>query len=379
MRLAVLRWSIVAAAIATAACDRTPSEPDDYEDDLAYLPRRVATTQAFTQLAMGYGHSCALTATGEAWCWGVNSDGQLGTATETFCIGDTPCSWQPVRSAAPRLFASLHPGLTRSCGLDDAGAVACWTHHGAEAPLPERVNAEAVGFAFARVAVGWSRRCGITADAELWCWGIPYPTHAPVPGIDTPVEVDVGTPIREVGLGDAHGCALDTADRAWCWGSNWWGQLGVGSTSPDFNPVPQLVHGEHLFASIAVAGQGACGLKASGEAWCWGMADLIGDGVGVSRNVPTRVAGEHHFAALTAGAEHACGLKANRTAWCWGEGIHLGADLYERSEEPVAVAGNHLFTQIAAGGVATCGLTLDGDVYCWGINTYGATGQQPRR
>lgn len=379
MRPAALWLSILVVALATGACDPSPFGSDDYADDLAYLPRRVATSQEFTRLAMGYGHSCALTETGEAWCWGVNGDGQLGAATETLCVGDAPCSWQPVRSAAPRLFAQLRPGLTRTCGLDDAGAVACWTHHGAEAPLPERVNAEAVGFTFTRLAVGWSRRCGITVGDELWCWGLPYPTYAPAAGIDTPVEVDVGTPIREVGLGEAHGCALDTANRAWCWGSNWWGQLGTGSTNPDFVEAPQLVAGEHLFASIAVAGRGACGLKASGEAWCWGMADLIGEGVGVSRNVPTRVAGDHYFASLTAGAEHACGLKSNRTAWCWGEGIHLGADLRERSVVPVAVAGNHLFTQIAAGAVATCGLTLDGDLYCWGINTYGATGQRPPR
>lgn len=366
--------------IATAACDLFVEPEPRLDDDIVYRPKLVETDQVFNRLAMGYGHNCALTASGEAWCWGTNSDGQLGAPTVSLCSFEFPCSWTPVRSAAPRTFAQLRAGLTRTCGLDDTGAVGCWTHHGALAPQPiGQVNAEAPGLLFTHLAVGWTRRCGVTAEGALWCWGVPYQTSPPETDSDTPVEVDVGTPIRDVGLGDAHGCALDTDDRAWCWGSNWFGQVGHGSTNTDIELEPQLVAGEHAFASLAMAGQGACALTSAGEAWCWGFPTLIGDGEMMSRNAPTRVAGNHVFTSLTAGAQHACGLKADGSAWCWGEAPLVGAGTRREYRVPVEVAGDHTVTRIAAGGVATCGLTLDGDVYCWGINTYGATGQRPPR
>ncbi|HSD87245.1 MAG TPA: hypothetical protein VLB44_07010 [Kofleriaceae bacterium] len=42
-------------------------------------PRRVAGVTGAVQVAVGYEHSCARTATDEVWCWGTNTRGQLGT------------------------------------------------------------------------------------------------------------------------------------------------------------------------------------------------------------------------------------------------------------------------------------------------------------
>ena len=71
-------------------------------------PIRVAGGHGFTTLAVGDHHSCALTAEGDAWCWGDNIAGALGSATTQQCVhwfnGNWPCSSTPVRAggAAPR-------------------------------------------------------------------------------------------------------------------------------------------------------------------------------------------------------------------------------------------------------------------------------------
>lgn len=48
------------------------------------------------QVATGDRHSCALTTRGDVWCWGDNSDGQLGVSA-----GDTPRSRAPIRVPVP--------------------------------------------------------------------------------------------------------------------------------------------------------------------------------------------------------------------------------------------------------------------------------------
>src|SRR5439155_22774592 len=64
-------------------------------------------------------HSCALNASGEAFCWGLNFNGQLGDGTTTA---------RPVPTAVTgglRL-AALSPGFVYTCGLTTTGAAYCW-------------------------------------------------------------------------------------------------------------------------------------------------------------------------------------------------------------------------------------------------------------
>jgi alpha-tubulin suppressor-like RCC1 family protein len=62
----------------------------DSVDDLT----QVAGGHAFTSVAAGFGHTCAMTADGSAYCWGSGSVGQLGTGSET-------SSPTPVRVGGP--------------------------------------------------------------------------------------------------------------------------------------------------------------------------------------------------------------------------------------------------------------------------------------
>ena len=45
------------------------------------FPIRVSRRVTFTSVTVGEAHSCALTAEGEAYCWGSNDQGELGNGT----------------------------------------------------------------------------------------------------------------------------------------------------------------------------------------------------------------------------------------------------------------------------------------------------------
>lgn len=73
----------------------------------------------FTAAASGINHQCGLDADGFAWCWGSNSDGQLGNGTTV--SSDDP---QPVTGGFR--FKAIVAGDRNACAAALDGAVYCW-------------------------------------------------------------------------------------------------------------------------------------------------------------------------------------------------------------------------------------------------------------
>jgi alpha-tubulin suppressor-like RCC1 family protein len=305
-------------------------------------------TSHWRQLATGGGHTCALAAGGDAFCWGQNDRGQIGVPLSV--------AYRTVagRAAHPLVFEQVGTGVVHSCGRGADGRVHCWGSNFLE-------------------QLGNPAAPDILSDAVMSAGGGSFPVLA---------------------VGGYHGCVLDDGGGASCWGSGGWGQLGDGGQANRTLPVG--VAGGLRFVSLSAGDRHTCGITNGGAAYCWGLGhtgqlgageppDRCGVGADVPCAVaPVPVAGGLSFSSLSAGYSHTCGLDADGSAWCWGYGAFgqlgsgasgAGADAWT----PVAVAGGQRYEQLAAGGGFTCGLDADGAASCWGYNDDGQLGAGDRQ
>ena len=205
------------------------------------VPTLVAGGLTYVSVTAGQLHACALTAGGEAYCWGANSSGQLGNGDPSGTSATTP-----VRVAGGIPFAALAAGGDHTCALTQSGAAYCWgnnfsgqlgdgstTNH--LTPVP--VNG---GLIFATIAPGLGHTCGLTTGGGASCWGLNSGGEigdGSTSGSLVPVSVAGGFTFTAVRAGDAHSCAIATSGVAYCWGYNSYGALGDGTTTNRSVPV----------------------------------------------------------------------------------------------------------------------------------------------
>jgi alpha-tubulin suppressor-like RCC1 family protein len=101
----------------------------------------VVNGLSFTAITNGELHFCGLVPGGQAYCWGDNGVGQLGT-------GDFAYSDVPVPVQGGLTFTTLDAGRFHTCALTNTAVVYCWGGNGVgqlgngtrtNSPVPVRV------------------------------------------------------------------------------------------------------------------------------------------------------------------------------------------------------------------------------------------------
>jgi alpha-tubulin suppressor-like RCC1 family protein len=123
-------------------------------------------------LATGSSHTCALDGAGGVLCWGNNSSGQLGSTGPPSGHG-----W-PTRAAVPVTLVSLAAGGAHTCGLTGAGAAYCWGSNsngqlgnGTIGGMNIAAAPVSGGITFVSLSAGGAHTCGVTPNGAIYCWG----------------------------------------------------------------------------------------------------------------------------------------------------------------------------------------------------------------
>ena len=345
----------------------------------AALPRTVdfTATGVSVEVEAGSRHSCALNASGNAYCWGINDNGHLGDGTTTDRL-------VPTLVVGELTFAAVSVGYFHTCGVTPSGAAYCWGGNSfgqlGDGTTADRLVPTAVagGLTFVAVSAGYSHTCGVTTSGTAYCWGYGVNGHL---GDGTTANRPIPTPVAgsltfaAINAADAT-CGVTISGAAYCWGPNSNGQLGDNTTIQRLVPTP--VAGDLTFAALSGGVYHTCGVTASGAAYCWGFNSngQLGDNTTTQRLVPTPVAGGRTLAAVSAGDYHNCGVTTSGAVYCWGlnGSGQLGDATTANRLVPTAVAGGLTFAAVSAGDFHTCGATTSGAAYCWGDNGVGQLG-----
>ena len=364
----------------------------------------TTTGLAFATVSAGDGHTCGVTPTGSAYCWGDNSSGQLGN-------GATANSATPVLVSGAITFATVSAGASHTCGVTTSSVAYCWGSNSsgqigngatANGTTPAPVSG---GMSFVTVSAGSQHTCGVTVDGFPFCWGSNSSGqlgNSTTVNSATPVPVSGGLPFASVSAGGRHTCGLagkysattQPVGTLYCWGDNTSGQLGNGTTVSSSIPVqiPASTPFHLWSASVSAASNHTCavafenGFAMTPVDYCWGdnSSGQLGNGTMTSSPVPVSV-GVFNSTVIGAGTFFSCAVDNTSRAFCWGNNNfgQLGNGTSSNSPSPVVVVGGLTVVRVSAGGRHACGivsssqpssLTVSGAVYCWGDNSSGQLG-----
>ncbi len=293
-------------------------------------PAAVADAPGFTLLSAGESHACGLAfGTATMFCWGSDADGQLGQggAVATLDASTADPTSLPVTLPLPASTVGL--GYDHPCAILTDGSLWCWGLNsegqlGQDDPFtgPNFTSPQRVGTAsdWRDVSGGQGSTCGIRGNGDagaaggtLWCWGRNRNSELGLGSgaamqIRTPTQVGTSASWVQVEVGQDDGCAIRTDGTLWCWGSNGSGQLtpAVGTTVE----VPTQIGTDTDWAYVNTDTFVTCGLKTGGDAGgallCWGRnaEGQLGVGDNTGRTSPTATGDGATFAGVSVGRSH---------------------------------------------------------------------------
>jgi alpha-tubulin suppressor-like RCC1 family protein len=214
-----------------------------------FRPVPVAGGISFRQLVVGWAHTCGASMLNRGFCWGSASSGQIGDG-KILRVRNSP------RAVAGGLsFRFLSAGHSHSCGLTLSDRAFCWGSNDdgrlGDGTTTTRLTPKAVAgtLQFSTINAGADHTCAVTTASRAYCWGnnaTGQLGNGTTSDRSSPAAVTGGLLFAGVDAGGAAGessfsCGVTTSHRAYCWGWNAFGTLGNGTT--DDSPVPVAVLG----------------------------------------------------------------------------------------------------------------------------------------
>ena len=369
-------------------------------------------------------HTCAVTRSGQVFCWGLNDRAQLGSfeaggggfSPRPVPVGGVPTDFRfrQVSAGGLGVRGQAQGSESHTCGVTRRHRAVCWGANdsgqlgdGTNVDLftPEREVSG--GHRFLGVSAGGRHTCGVTLAGQVLYWGSNSSGQLGDGNSPTPSTVAIPPTLPRqrylaVSAGELHTCALSASHEIFCWGRNAFGQLGIGTTEAD--DFPNIVAG--FYSAVSAGFDHTCAVEfASRAVVCWGRNDDgelgIGDNSGPETcfgipcsTVPLVIPGASRFRSVSAGWNHTCAVTTDNRAFCWGSNVlgQLGVSpvkglflspfpvvplsvtfttpgpfpMTRRLTLPVAV--------VTTGFVHTCAVAVSGGAFCWGANDFGMVG-----
>jgi alpha-tubulin suppressor-like RCC1 family protein len=362
----------------------------------------VMGTLSATKVASGSSHNCVIASSdSNVYCWGLGSYGQLGNNSTAYSFVPTAVDTSGVLSSGTA--TDISAGASYTCAIS-VGDAYCWglntngqlgNNSTTQSNIPVAVDKTGAlsGKSILAIATGTSHTCVVASDNNAYCWGLntngqlgnnsTSESHVPVP-VDTSGVLS-GKSVVSIQVGTSHTCVIADDNNAYCWGLNTSGQLGDNSTTESHVPVAVYTSGVlsgKTILSLSAGNIHNCVVASDNNAYCWGNGGngRLGNNSGSQSQVPVAVntAGVlsgKTIASIAAGSSHTCAIASDSLLYCWGYNAngYLGNNSTTQSQVPVAVdtsgaLNGKIMTSVSSKFYDTCALSSDSQVYCWGNN-----------
>jgi alpha-tubulin suppressor-like RCC1 family protein len=268
---------------------------------------------------------CALLKNGTVVCWGSNNYGQLGNGTTTSSTS------APVPVTGLTNVVQLSAGGDHACAVQSGGNLYCWGNNtngqiGNNATTnvlaPVQVPLSTGSNPVLGVSCGGFHTCAVNIYGFVYCWGAngfgqignntTTEAHAPVDLYPETFEY------VQLALGYQHTCGLRADGSVFCWGANPYGGLGTGNFNSALVPTQAMISNAQ---QIAPALYNTCARRSDGTVWCWGSDynGTNGDGTGASASTPLQVPGLPPSTGIAAASFTVCSVGSDLSIECWGD------------------------------------------------------------
>lgn len=311
------------------------------------------------EVSAGHAHTCALLEDGSAYCWGLNTDGRVGSGVQGV---HSP----PARVATDVRLRRLDAGNASTWAVTDAGGL-LWWGGGVTEPEPFPTDLDPVA-----LRADWAR-CVLDSAGRGWCWdgqGLPGWWFGADPEVRAaePTLAFGGRSLTQIEPGLDGACAVDADGAVWCAGHNDTGQRGDGT----FQVVDTAtrIDDDSRYRAVELGFGFACGLTVEGVVKCWGandMGQLANGELGSPVPAPAAVVGDWRFKEISVGGDRACAITTDDQLRCWGAGGVRAPG--QEPGEPNLFGIGRPHRGVSAGSYHSCAISLDdGGIYCWGSN-----------
>ncbi|BDR54270.1 hypothetical protein KIMH_03810 [Bombiscardovia apis] len=369
-------------------------------------------TITYSSLSAGQDYTLAIGSDGNAYSWGSNQHGRLGSGSADMQAHPSPSRVHlpdtvrvlQVAAGSSHALALGSDHHVYAWGANTQGQVGNGTSTDQNTPI-DLTNTGRLPSTIMQLAAGDDYSLALTRDGHLYTWGSnQYGTLATTTNAGTttpnslPTDVSAAgslpTTIRSISAGSRHALAVSSDRHAYSWGANEYGQLGtntnLGTDTAQPSPVDLTTTGA-LPATIAQVTAGSThslALSQDQHTYSWGdnQHGQLGDSTTTSRSTPTDLSAAgflpSSISQLAAGEHTSIALTTNGHVHTWGVNTsgqlgnnNTGVTQATRPLDITTINALPTMTRITAGRNHTSAITNSRQVYSWGANTAGQLGQ----
>ena len=274
-------------------------------------------------VACGQSHMAAIKTDGTLWAWGLGTSGQLGagnssTRNSPVTTSGGGTTWRQVAAGFNHTTAVKTDGTLWCWGINTQGQLGDNTSSVRSSP----VTTTGGGTIWKQVSAGQQHTAAVKTDGTLWGWGATTGDGTTTSRSSPVTTTGGGTTWKQVACGYRHTAAVKTDGTLWTWGTNTNGELGDNTSSGRSSPVT-TTGGGTTWKQVAGGRNNTAAIKTDGTLWCWGFNGngSIGDNTSSVRSSPvTTAAGGTNWYSVAMNQQTA-GIKTDGTLWCWGRNL----------------------------------------------------------